>query len=135
LSWRSGISGAHTDSNWPGPALSAARPGTGMSGSACSAAHAAGECTWCAPMAAESMRSDVCMTPRQARRVSYTIRPMNTGRAKTGLLLSLPKAAAEIGVDVRTVRTAIAEGQLPARQIGRRLMIPRRAIERLVEPE
>ena len=45
------------------------------------------------------------------------------------------KAAAEIGVDVRTVRTAIAEGQLPARQIGRRLMIPRRAIERLAEAE
>jgi excisionase family DNA binding protein len=60
---------------------------------------------------------------------------MNTLGTKTMQFLSLPKAADEIGVDVRRVRDAVERGQLRAVRIGARLMIPRRAIERLVEAE
>jgi len=60
---------------------------------------------------------------------------MNTLSTETPLFLSLPRAADVIGCDVRRIRDAVEKGQLPARRIGARLMIPRKAIERLVEAE
>jgi excisionase family DNA binding protein len=56
---------------------------------------------------------------------------MNTESNSEPLFLSLPPAAAAIGVEVRTVRKAIDAGQLPARRIGKRLLISRRTIEKL----
>jgi excisionase family DNA binding protein len=60
---------------------------------------------------------------------------MTTDCSETTQFLSLPKAAEQIGVDVRRVRDAVERGQLRAVRIGARLMIPRKAIERLVEAE
>jgi excisionase family DNA binding protein len=60
---------------------------------------------------------------------------MNTDRTEITQFLSLPAAADVIGVDVRRVRDAVERGQLRAVRIGARLMIPRKAIERLVEAE
>ena len=60
---------------------------------------------------------------------------MSTPRPETTQFLSLPKAADVIGVDVRRIRDAVERGQLRAVRIGARLMIPRKAIERLVETE
>jgi excisionase family DNA binding protein len=60
---------------------------------------------------------------------------MNTLGDTTMQFLSLPKAADVIGVDVRRVRDAVERGQIRAVRIGSRLMISRKAIERLVEAE
>ncbi|MGA6973801.1 MAG: helix-turn-helix domain-containing protein [Candidatus Binatus sp.] len=58
---------------------------------------------------------------------------MNSEITETAQFLSLPKAAHVIGVDVRRIRDAVERGQVRAVRIGSRLMIPRKAIERLVE--
>lgn len=47
------------------------------------------------------------------------------------LLMPLPVAAKKLGVDVRTLRLAIERGQIPAVEIGRRKLVPRKALSRL----
>lgn len=49
--------------------------------------------------------------------------------------LSVREAAAILGVHHLTVRKAIARGELPGVRVGRRVLVPRRALERLLEPE
>jgi excisionase family DNA binding protein len=63
------------------------------------------------------------------------IAPMNSENRESPLFLTIPEAAEQIGVDPRTLHAAIDAGQLTARKIGSRLLISRRAIERLVEAE
>jgi excisionase family DNA binding protein len=60
---------------------------------------------------------------------------MTTPSTETTQFLSLPRAADVIGVDVRRVRDAVERGQIRAVRIGARLMIPRKALERLTEAE
>jgi excisionase family DNA binding protein len=60
---------------------------------------------------------------------------MNTQADETAQFISLPKAAAHLGIDVRRVRAAIELGQLKAIRLGSQLLISRKSIERLVEAE
>jgi hypothetical protein len=60
------------------------------------------------------------------------------GKAKrkaAGLLLTIPGAGRELGegFSPKTVRTLIANGLLPARQLGGKTVILRRELERFVE--
>jgi excisionase family DNA binding protein len=67
--------------------------------------------------------------------MSNIAEPMNTQPTETAQFISLPKAAAQIGIDVRRVRAAIELGQLKAVRLGSQLLISRKSIERLVEAE
>ncbi len=53
--------------------------------------------------------------------------------AKDPLVLSVAKAAQSLGVSDDLVYELIERGQLPCLRLGRRKLIPRRAIELLVE--
>lgn len=53
--------------------------------------------------------------------------------AKDPLVLSVAKAAKSLGVSDDLVYELIERGQLPCLRLGRRKLIPRRAIELLVE--
>jgi excisionase family DNA binding protein len=66
------------------------------------------------------------------RRGAYIPRHMPTQPDTTPLFISVAKAADELGLDPRTVRDAVEKGQIPGRRIGRRVLIPRKAITRLV---
>jgi len=46
--------------------------------------------------------------------------------------LNVRDVATQLGVQEATVRRAVRAGMLPAIRIGRRLVIPRRAVERLL---
>jgi hypothetical protein len=56
---------------------------------------------------------------------------MQINQTDTGLFLSIPAAARELGVSIKRLRLAIELTQISAVQIGRRKVIPRRAIEKL----
>lgn len=45
------------------------------------------------------------------------------------------EAAAALGVDPRTISVAIAEGNIPAIRLGRRVVIPREKFLALFDPE
>jgi hypothetical protein len=60
---------------------------------------------------------------------------MATNQTDTGLFLSIPAAARELGVSIKRLTLAIDLRQVPAIQLGRRKLIPRKAIERLAEAE
>lgn len=51
------------------------------------------------------------------------------------MLYSVPKAAKELGLDRQTVVKAIGKGQIRAVEIGSRLLIPQKEIERLLADE
>lgn len=48
------------------------------------------------------------------------------------LLISRREAAIALGVCLRTLDYLIARGELPARRLGRRILIPRSALEQFV---
>jgi len=56
---------------------------------------------------------------------------MEINQTDSGLFVSIPAAARELGVSVRRLKLAIDLTQISAVQIGRRKVIPRRAIEKL----
>jgi len=58
---------------------------------------------------------------------------MKTETGNEPILLPLPDAADVLGIDVRTLRLAIARHQIPAVEIGHRKMVPRTALMRLAE--
>jgi hypothetical protein len=60
---------------------------------------------------------------------------MDANQTDSGMFVSLPAAARSLGVSVKRLKLAIDMTQIPARRIGQRLMIPRRALERLAESE
>lgn len=60
---------------------------------------------------------------------------MDINQIDAPLFLSIPAAARELGVSIKRLTLAIDLRQVPAIQLGRRKMVPRRAIERLVEAE
>ena len=49
--------------------------------------------------------------------------------------LTVPEAARLLGVDPRTLYDAIAAGRLYAIRLGVKLLIPKRTIDRLLDPE
>jgi hypothetical protein len=56
---------------------------------------------------------------------------MDTKHNETALFVSIPAAARRLGVSIRRLKLAIDLTQISAVQIGRRKVIPRRAIEKL----
>ena len=50
------------------------------------------------------------------------------------LAVSIPEAAHRLGVSPRTVATLISRNQLTSRKIGRRRVIPVRALEEFLRP-
>lgn len=56
-------------------------------------------------------------------------------RASTAATISRTEAAAALGVDPRTVSAGIAAGNIPAIQLGRRVLIPRAKFIALFEVE
>jgi excisionase family DNA binding protein len=52
-----------------------------------------------------------------------------TGPAVARPWLSVAEVAGMLGVSQRTVRRHVAAGQLPHRRVGRRLLIPRTAVD------
>lgn len=53
--------------------------------------------------------------------------------AAAPLVLTVPEAARRLGISRTLAYELIARGQLPALRLGRRLVVPRRRLERLVE--
>ena len=49
------------------------------------------------------------------------------------LALTVPQAAAELGIGVWTAYEAVKRGRLPAVRFGRRIVVPRSALERLLD--
>jgi excisionase family DNA binding protein len=49
----------------------------------------------------------------------------------TKILLSKPDAAGALGVSLRTIDYLITKKRLPVARIGRRVLIPREAVEKL----
>jgi excisionase family DNA binding protein len=49
------------------------------------------------------------------------------------LTLSVEEAARLLGISRQLAYTGVKEGRIPAIRIGRRLLVPRRALERLLE--
>jgi len=49
------------------------------------------------------------------------------------IFLNLTDAARLLSVDIRTLKISIRDGTLPATTIGKRLVIPRAALERLAQ--
>ncbi|MGH9917946.1 MAG: helix-turn-helix domain-containing protein [Nitrososphaerales archaeon] len=58
-------------------------------------------------------------------------RPANPD--SVSLTLSVPETAKLLGVSRDLVYELVAQGELPALRLGRRIVLPRRAIEELVE--
>lgn len=56
-------------------------------------------------------------------------------RESTELTISRTSAAVALGVDPRTVTAGIAEGNIPAIKLGRRVLIPREKFLKLFEAE
>jgi excisionase family DNA binding protein len=50
------------------------------------------------------------------------------------LTLSVPEAARLLGVSRMTAYTAIRDGTIPSLKLGRRVLVPRAALERLLDP-
>lgn len=50
-------------------------------------------------------------------------------------VLTVPEAAALLRVGERTLRSAIARGEVPARRIGRRIVVPGAALARWLEAQ
>jgi excisionase family DNA binding protein len=57
---------------------------------------------------------------------------MNTGFPTDRLTISVPEAARLLGIARMTAYAAVRDGTLPALRIGRRLVIPRVALDRLL---
>jgi len=53
----------------------------------------------------------------------------NSGR----LTVTVEEAAALLGISRGSAYTAVANGELPVLRVGRRLLVPRLALERLLE--
>ena len=51
------------------------------------------------------------------------------------LTYSVPEAARVLGLSRMAAYQAVSEGTIPAIRIGRRILVPRRALERLLEPD
>lgn len=58
---------------------------------------------------------------------------MSQTTAPAKLTLTIPEGAAALGVCEQTLRSAIKAGQIPHIMIGRRILIPRRQFERMLE--
>lgn len=43
----------------------------------------------------------------------------------TGLLITIPKASAELGINEKTLRKGVAESEVPSVKVGRLRFIPR----------
>ena len=54
-------------------------------------------------------------------------------RRRRSLVITRQEAAQALGVDPRTITTAIARGELPSIRIGRRILIPRPQLLALIE--
>jgi excisionase family DNA binding protein len=61
------------------------------------------------------------------------IDPCLTRPDREPLTLSVPEAAKLLGVSPDLVYDLVAVGELPALRLGRRIVVPRRALEELVE--
>jgi excisionase family DNA binding protein len=59
--------------------------------------------------------------------------PCPTRGDRAPLTLSVPEAAKLLGVSRDLVYDLVAQGELPALRLGRRIVLPRRALEELVE--
>lgn len=46
---------------------------------------------------------------------------------------SVPEVAQRLGIDRNTVYQAVKEGQIPSIRVGRRILVPRLAFERMLE--
>jgi len=55
--------------------------------------------------------------------------------AETVMAVSVAEAARRLGVSPRTVATLLASGELSSRRIGRRRVIPIRALERFLNQD
>ena len=51
------------------------------------------------------------------------------------LVMSVPEAAEALGISRAHAYEMVARGDLPSVRLGRRVLVPRRALERLVEGE
>ncbi len=71
--------------------------------------------------------------PRSLSGQRDTLSLHDASSAKDPLVLSVAKAAQSLGVSDDLVYELIERGQLPCLRLGRRKLIPRRAIELLVE--
>ncbi len=74
------------------------------------------------------------MTPEKktgTRRICFCLSRMASNQTDTGLFLSIPAAARELGVSIRRLTLAIDLRQVPAIVLGRRKVVPRAAIEKL----
>jgi excisionase family DNA binding protein len=49
------------------------------------------------------------------------------------VLLSVPEAAEETGLDVKSVRAAVARGDIPGLRIGRLIKIPRYWVDQMAK--
>lgn len=60
--------------------------------------------------------------------------PMTPAELRTRLFVSPREAAIRVfGIDPRSVRAAIARGEIPAVRVGRQLMIPSAALAEMAE--
>ena len=59
--------------------------------------------------------------------------PATAARPQQRVTWTVHETAERLGLTVSTVYAYIDSGQLPAVRLGRRLLIPREAVERLVE--
>jgi len=57
----------------------------------------------------------------------------NGRRADERLTLTVPEVASRLGLSRNGAYEAVAAGQIPAIRIGRRVLVPRTALERLLE--
>lgn len=51
------------------------------------------------------------------------------------LVLTIPEAAKILRVSPSLVRELLHRGELPCLRLGRRMLVPRRALERLIEEQ
>lgn len=60
--------------------------------------------------------------------------PMTPGRveAKAPKTMSVREAAAELGLGVAAIYSAVRDGTIPAIRVGRRIRVPRQVVERLL---
>jgi excisionase family DNA binding protein len=49
--------------------------------------------------------------------------------------LTVPEAAIELGIDRKSAYDAVHRGEIPTIRIGRRLLVPRNALDRLLSGE
>jgi excisionase family DNA binding protein len=54
---------------------------------------------------------------------------------ETRLTLTVPQAAEVLGISRALAYELVARGELPALRLGRRVVVPRRALERFVDDE